>query len=305
MSAEAFWREPLQPLITAARSRMTEYVVLGKEPVLLRQNISKRKTNRKQKSRLASLTLAREDDLGVNDRQIEERTHVGYLMRSGDVCLGYDLKETQFVNDEAEEMRENGKLPDVIVIRKLYGGAATGDEVAAKIRIWRLQRMDVDVAEEQTKRAKNTADQDAIDEEEFMQEIEADREMRLNMNLYKTEVAKKQALAAAAIDEADDEDDDDQAVKLEELLDGLVVDAEPDVEDQILHQDVQSFAGIYVEGENAARAGLSYVPREDARHIQERDAATVVTGQLGTDFAESLILQKKKDPQIASDDVSL
>ena len=33
LSAEAFWRDPIRPVITAARSRMTRFVVLGKEPV--------------------------------------------------------------------------------------------------------------------------------------------------------------------------------------------------------------------------------------------------------------------------------
>ena len=148
LSAEAFWRDPIRPIITAARSRMDRFVVLGKEPVVLRRNVSKRAASRKQRNRLATLTLAREDDLGVNDKQFEERSNQGYLMKAGDVCLGYDLTETQFVDDEAEEMRAAGKLPDVIVIRKLYGGVATGEADAAKKRIWRLQRLDVEVAEE-------------------------------------------------------------------------------------------------------------------------------------------------------------
>merc|ERR1712071_577580 len=98
---------------TAARSRFTRYVVLGKEAVILPQNPSKRSTTR-QKNRLAHVTVAREADLGTNDNQDEANSHIGYLLKSGDVCVGYDLKEVQLVNDEAESVRGTDKLPNTI-----------------------------------------------------------------------------------------------------------------------------------------------------------------------------------------------
>ena len=92
--------------------------------------------------------MAREDDMGKDDTQFEEQSHIGYLLKSGDICMGYDLKETQFVDDEAEQLRAAGKLPDVVMLRKLYGGAALGGGDAAKKRIWRLhRRLEVDVAD--------------------------------------------------------------------------------------------------------------------------------------------------------------
>lgn len=287
LQPEAFWRDPIRPLITAARSRMTRYVVLGKEPVYLRPNVSKRRPNKKMRTRLASLTIAREDDLGVNDHQVEERSHIGYLLKAGDVCLGYDLKETQFVDDEAEEMRVQGKIPDVVVVRKLYGGVAEGEPNAAKKRIWRLQRLDVDVSAEatSTKRgAKNAAESDDMDEEDFMQEVEADRDMRLNMNLYKSEIARKKA--EDAIKEANDamkedgvdgdDDEDDQQVRLDELLDGLALDDGPDQPegDGFDEEDLQ----MLEEGEKAVKDGITYVSREDARHVRAKDVAVPVAG---------------------------
>ena len=113
-------------------------------------------------------------------------------MRSGDVCEGYDLKELQFVDDDAEDARASGKLPDVVVVRKLYGGVATNEADAAKKRIFRLQRLDVDVAESMRSRsAKKDQEMEDMDEEDFLREVEADKEMRSNMNLYKSELAKK------------------------------------------------------------------------------------------------------------------
>lgn len=292
MTSDAYWRDPVRPLITAARSRLARYVVLGKEAVFLRQNIAQRTPGRKQRSRLASLALANEDDLGVNDRQAEALSHQGYLLKSGDVCLGYDLKETQLVDDEAERLRADGKIPDVVVVRKLYGGAAaSGSEASAKVRIWKLQRLDVKAADEPAGRGaqKAAAESDEMDEEDFLQEVEADKEMRLSMNLYKRDDLKKKKpegiiATADCVDQDDDddeEDEDDQQIKLDELLDGLALDTGPDDDDG--GEGVASESLYLAEGEKAAKDGLTYVPRDAARSVRDKDAAVPVAG-LGKEF---------------------
>jgi nonsense-mediated mRNA decay protein 3 len=226
--------------------------------------------------------LAREDDLGINDRQFEERSYVGYLMKSGDVCVGYDLTETQFVDDDAESMRSAGKLPDVIVIRKLYGGVATGDSNAAKKRVWQLQRLDVEVAESMrsARATKKEDDADDMDEEDFMREVEADKDMRSQMNLYKSALLQKKANEAddlnAMVDNGnndDDDDDDDQEIRLDELLDGLVMDDGPDPEDAA---NIGLDGGndlTMEEGEKAAKDGIQYVGREESRNVKDKDGA--------------------------------
>jgi len=297
MSAEAFWRDPIRPIITAARSRLTRYIVLGKEVAVVERNVSKKSATRKQRNRLAAVTVAKESDLGVNDVQCEERSHLGYLMKAGDVCLGYDLVETQFVDDEAEDMRADGKLPDAIIVRKLYGGVANGDVNAAKMRMWRLQRLDVDVAEGmRTARAsKRDVDEDDMDEEDFLREVEADREMRVNMNLYKSDVVMKANAADSVHGEdmstgsrannSDDEDEDDQQVKLDELLDGLVLDEGPDRPDAKVDGDMEAFwTG---EGDKAAKDGIGFVGREQAGQVREKDSAKPVSGNVfGKEYFE-------------------
>mmetsp|Transcript_10039 Transcript_10039/g.21970 ORF Transcript_10039/g.21970 Transcript_10039/m.21970 type:complete len:493 (-) Transcript_10039:2197-3675(-) len=294
MTSEVFWREPIRPIVTAARSRMTRYIVLGKEAVFLRKNVSKRAPNRKQRSRLARLTVAREEDLGTNDAQYEEQSHVGYLMKSGDVCVGYDLKDTTLSAEDAETVRTQGGFPDVIVIRKLYGGAANldgeMDESAiaaaaskqAKNRIWRLQRLDVRMAEEEAsgnaKKQVKLAEQQNLDEEDFMREVEADKDMRLNMNLYK---AKDTALQTDTDENManDEEDEDDQQIKLEELLDSLALDAPPDApnkETAGYAEEGMVMSSMYEEGDRAAKDGIGYVSREDVRNVREKDVAVVV-----------------------------
>lgn len=296
MSPEVFWRDPLRPVITAARSRLTRYIVLGKEAVALERNVSKKGTSKRNRNKLAAVILAKEEDLGINDVQYEERSHLGYLMRSGDVNEGYDLKELQFVDDDAEEDRSAGKLPDVVVVRKLYGGVATNEADAAKKRIFRLQRLDVDVAESMRSRsAKKDQEMEDMDEEDFLREVEADKEMRVNMNLYKSELlAKKEEgegeggdgngangsdnNAKSNIDN-DEEDDDDQQVKLDELLDGLVLSDGPD-------KPMADAGGVaktdefgmqyYEEGEKATKDGINYAGRDEARQMESKDAAKPV-----------------------------
>ena len=288
MSAEQFWRYPIRPVITAARARMTRYIVLGKEAVVTDFNGSKKSATRKNKNRLATVTLAKEEDLGINDRQFSERSHLGYLAKAGDVCLAYDLTETQFVEDDAEEARTAGKLPDVIVVRKLYGGVATGELNAPKMRIWQLQRLDVEVAEElKASKAKKNAELDDMDEEDFLREVEADAEMRRNMNLYKSEIGKKKAEGVLQDEEDDDDEDDedDQKVKLDELLDGLVLDDGPDEEDAAQGdnevEDIgDAFAGAFTEGERAAKDGIAYVGRDRYRDVRDKETAVPVSSNL-------------------------
>jgi len=285
MGGELFWRDPIRPVITAARSRLTRYVVLGKEPVVLERNVSKKGTSRRNRSKLAVVTLAKEEDLGINDVQYEERSNVGYLLRSGDVCEGYDLKEIQFVDDDAEEARSSGKLPDVVVVLKLYGGVATNEADAAKKRIFTLQRLDVDVAEDlKSRSAKKDQEMEDIDEEDFLREVEADKEMRRNMNLYKSELlAKKKAEddggeGVDANENEDDDDDDDQQVRLDELLDGLVLDDGPDkVMEGATDADGMQY---FEEGDKAAKDGIAYSGRDEARQMENKDAAVPVSGNV-------------------------
>ena len=302
LTNDAYWRDPLRPLITAARSRMGRYIVLGQEPVLLRKNIAQRNTNKKQRHKLAQLTLAHENDLGKNDVQVEELSHQGYLFKSGDMCVGYNLKETQLMDDEAEQLRIDGKLPDVIVVRKLYGPAATGGETSAsKVRNWKLQRLNVQVGDETTatttKRAAKDNENDDMDEEDFMQEVEADKDMRLSMNLYRNEVAKSRTADEGQIrdgdvdcdeDEEEEDDDDDQKIKLDELLEELNLDDGPDndEEDDNIDDDTNTLMQPSgQEGVTAARDGISYLDRETARTIRDKESAIPISGGLGKEFA--------------------
>jgi nonsense-mediated mRNA decay protein 3 len=291
MSNDVYWRDPIRPIITAARSRFVRYIILGKDPVIMEQNQSKKAPTRRNRAKLACLTTARENDLGVNDIQFEERSHVGYLMKSGDVAIGYDLTDIQLVDDEAEAARNSGKLPSVVILRKLYGGAATGETAATSKRIFKLQRLEASKVESnRTKKAKKDDEDDDMDEEDFLQEVEADKEMRVNINLYKTDTAEKKEQEMKNGNNDDEDDEDDQKVNLDELLDGLMLDDGPDKDMEETEFEINEdlpWGGVgqefVEEGQKAAKDGITYVGRDEAKQIKEKEAA-IVANTFGQEF---------------------
>ena len=294
VSGDAFWRDQFRPLVTAARSRLKRYVVLDQSPVVEDRNNAKRQTA-KQRRRLAELTLMREDDMGISDQQVVARSHLGYLCKAGDVVLAYCLADTNLVDDEARASLERSGAQDIVVVRKLYGGAATGEGDAAKQRMWRLQRLDVEVAEDLKKGKAGEKEQEKIDEDEedFLRELEADRDMRDRINLYKHEEVIKKREEAGELEADDDDDDDaadDQKLRLDELLDGLVLDQGPDevVEQEMLEFDEDMPYGGMVgfaveEGARARKDGIGYIDRDDRDKVEKRSVAVPVQ-QFGAEF---------------------
>lgn len=300
MNADVFWRDPIRPIITAARSRFMRYMILGKDAVMVQMNASKKIVSRKNRVKLAMLTLAKEDDLGINDIQFEERSHIGYLMKAGDIAVGYDLRDVQFVDENAEEARSRNKFPDVIVLRKLYGGVAANQSDAAKQRIFKLEKLNAERIETSNSRKfKIDKENDDMDEEDFLREVEADREMRLNINLYKSElVLKKEVKDDVRLDPMGDDDhdnddddiEDDQEVRLDELLDGLVLDDGPDKEMTSNEVDENLLWGgvgqsEFVEGARAAKNGIKYIDRGASHGVPDKDIAVPVK-EFGSQFMD-------------------
>merc|ERR1712232_444374 len=253
----------------------TKFVVLDKEAIIVRTNVSKKQVNKKNKSRLASLALARETDLGFNDMQFNDvHSHVGYLLKSGDICIGYDLTDIQFnsFEDRALDTKKT-PLPDIVVLRKLYGA----NNNQKQNRMWQLKRLD-NIQTQETNRKKDDQITMEEDEEDFMREIETDKEMRSLINIYNSGMNLKTE------NEDDDDvinDDDDQQIKMNELLDQLMIDKPPDNNDHDenidtgLNDDWEYHRQV-VEGEKAKQDGISYIGREHARNISTKSAAMAV-----------------------------
>ena len=201
ISSEKYWRWSFQATMNS--KQLTRYVILSVEPILHSQRPSAKKRGADRKLRLAECVIARERDLGANDTQFTCITHLGHLLREGDIALGYDLTNATWVHDLEKNSIRQENMPDVILVRKHH---PTKSE-----RIWALKSLHVDEKQEADGRDGDLEDRDY---EEFLQELESDRELRAQINLYKTPKAK--VLAAMEVE-------DEEEIRLEELLDDLMI----------------------------------------------------------------------------------
>jgi nonsense-mediated mRNA decay protein 3 len=73
---------------------------------------------------------------------------------------------------------------------------------------------------DEMKPRKQDADREAIDYEQFLQDLEQDPELRQGANLYRDEQAKK-AAADSEMDTDDDEDDEGLQIPMDQLIDEM------------------------------------------------------------------------------------
>lgn len=268
--------------------QLIRYIVLSVEAVLVEQKASARmkrlvlkgnkgqrsgESDRVEKSRavaaLAECVLVRERDFGVNDVQFTCTTHLGGLLSEGDTVLGYDLTDVNFNVDDADtEMLESMSLPDVILVRKCY--ERRGE------RAWKLKKLEADKGDEKEsgRRAGGKDDDYDADMEDFMQQVEGDREMRQGMNIYRKSAAELQqrkkgaASRLATVEEGEDAMDEEDAkekvydseeLRLEELLDEMVLNSDLDAEDEaeeMQQKNARHIAEFRILSEEEAAAAL-------------------------------------------------
>jgi nonsense-mediated mRNA decay protein 3 len=144
ISSEKYYRSgEFRALVSS--SRLVEFTVLGWEAVLApskasapQRRISKQRSvppypcptalgessdHPVDDARLAEVEVARSSDLGKNDIRYRVVTHLGHLVKAGDVVLGYDLAGASLNSDEADEYAAKHGLPDVILVRKIYSAS--------------------------------------------------------------------------------------------------------------------------------------------------------------------------------------
>lgn len=169
---------------TAAMSGrdLVKFIVLSIEPMLQAVRASAKRRGNDRKIRLAECIVVRESDFGMNDRQYSCVTHLGHILKEGDTVLGFDLFSfpltTSDKDMEASSLKRD--IPDVILVRKHY--PSKGE------RKWELKNLDFD---EEVALSSKEAEAAHEDYEQFLQELEGDREMRSNINLYKKNKAVK------------------------------------------------------------------------------------------------------------------
>ena len=218
MSAEKYWRCEFPALMTSRD--LVKFIVIDVEPLLQSQRASAKKRGFGKKVSMGEVTVARDDELGVNDNQYTCKTHLGHLMKAGDVVMGYDLTRATWAQERGADKLCRGAIPDVILVRKDYTEGRKGD------RAWALKNIDVD-QEEDVGNGKATFAEKAREQdyEAFLQEVEGDKEWRGQINLYKRPNRVRSVGENNDVQEESDAasmlSEDDEAVQLDELLDDL------------------------------------------------------------------------------------
>ena len=207
LSTPIYWRTPFAPL--ADVQDLVEFTVLDIEPI----------GPQKGRFLLAEATVARASDLGVNDTTYLVRTHLGSVLHVGDSVMGYHLSGTQYNNPHFEAIQESkqysGTIPDVILVKKHYAARRKN-----KSRNWKLRRMARE--ESDMKPRKQDVDRDEVDYEQFLQDLEADPELREGLKLYRNQDAvQPPALADGEMDMDGESDEEGLAIPMEQLIDEM------------------------------------------------------------------------------------
>ncbi|KAK2171343.1 hypothetical protein NP493_1077g00019 [Ridgeia piscesae] len=193
-----FWRSPFNAV--CGRNQMTEFIVMEIEIISDKdkRHVAGRGTV-SQKHVLAGVWVVKASELGVTDQQFHCHTYLGHLLRPGDTVLGFDMRAAN-VNDAYVDKIRADRLPDVILIKKMY----TDSTKRARKRKWQLKHLDEGAQ----------ATMETRDYNEFLEDLEEDVEYRQNINIYKDP-------SKLAVDTDDTDDEDAPKISLAEMLDDL------------------------------------------------------------------------------------
>lgn len=224
LSASLYWKYPFQALMSVKQG--SEFSILDIEQT----------NDRKGKWCLADATVARSVDYGKNDNTHFIRTHIGNFLHPGDLAMGYDIGNAVY-NENLLAGYKRLELPDFVLFKKTYS-----KRDRSKRRQWRLRRLNMELDESlndvsSSKRAGlDPIAKMALEQEEFLQELEQDKDLRSAINVYKDPTKSQVADSAMEVDAVqpapDSNGDEDEyeeypEVPIEELLEGLVLEDEP------------------------------------------------------------------------------
>jgi len=180
LNAAAFWRNPFGPLCNA--KQLVDFTVLDTE---------KNHETMKQRFCQADVYLMRNNDAAGSDAHFHCRSHLGHIISAGDTVRGFDFSCAN-LNDENYESMKKDNIPDVVLLKKIYDNP----ELRRKRRNWKLKELPIEKSK---------------DYDEFLDDLEEDKDLRAGVNIYKDPT---KALVAG-------EDGDYPTVGLEEMLEDL------------------------------------------------------------------------------------
>merc|ERR1712226_1826018 len=214
LQREQYWRNPFGPL--SDKLPLKEYMVMDVEP----RTPPKTSGVKSRRHELSQVWIVPTDKLGSADQSnwIFVSTHLGKLFNTGDLCMGFDVKNSNVseINwDLYKSKTGDDKIPDVIIIRKSHGN----NWKRHKRRQWKVERLDVVETESRID------DTDAKEQQmlEFLNEVEEDEEIKKGVKVYRNEQERLETESQAANDE-DDIAEDCPELEVEEMLESLKLD---------------------------------------------------------------------------------
>jgi nonsense-mediated mRNA decay protein 3 len=170
-----------------------------------------------------------------NNELITVRSHLTENIRPGDILLGYDMRSVGLTGDLEEIVDSAASIPDVILVKKKYRRGR---------RIWKLKHLDKE-NEPATRVNKKEEESNANQYEEFLKDIEEDKPLRSQLNLYKDEKAIKDLegrFKNMKVDEIQRQENDPEIdVQVGELLDELTLDENKIVQSAIPLVDMKLY----------------------------------------------------------------
>ncbi|CAK94395.1 unnamed protein product (macronuclear) [Paramecium tetraurelia] len=184
-----------------------------------------------------SITIIRESN---NYVPVTVKSHLGDILKTGQVAIGYDL--TQLTIESLEDI---SNYPECILVKRQI------NKEARKLRIFKLKRLEAqNVMEEEGGERKRNQQKKQNDQEEqfeeFLDDVEKDKEMRKNINLYRDEdkikklskedlkkKQKKQVQQQKKDNDDEWQDDDEDDVKLEDLMKDLNLEDKPELAEPV------------------------------------------------------------------------
>ena len=241
ISHQVYWRDPFQSLATSRV--LIEFYVMDVE--LTGETVGK--------FALADVQVVKASDFGRTTQYFFARTHLGNLLKAGDVVLGYDIATSNFNNtdfDEAMASNRLSHLSDVILVKKSYahlrrqGGS----------RHWKLRDLAKDESSNEAPESSQSrkkapalsgsqrmeAEKAARDMEMFLQELEEDSEMRQAINVYRNSTNNHSGPAVpepVVSEDVDPEELKEIEIPLDELLDELTLEESNETDEEYVEEE--------------------------------------------------------------------
>lgn len=168
MTSNTFSQYESEIICIPSKGNMTEFLVTEIEDST-KQKLDQSFVNTRFKP--LNLVIARTEDW----QNFSVRSFLGDTINEGDTVEGFDLT-TFNLDGYVQDIEKIKNLPDIILLKKIY-------PEKSKKRVWKLNHLRKNQAPAPKK---GQADENNDDEyEEFLKEIERDKEMRSQINLYK------------------------------------------------------------------------------------------------------------------------